>query len=457
MKKGVKIGLITAATMLLLAGCSDSVEFGPVPTITPRPMPTSAPVVTQPVEKTEEEEKTLTLAEQKKFKEQYTQTGELPKLYEQYKEYFSMGVMVSKEELEDEKRQALVKEQFNVVSCRSELSPANIMDYEATKASKDLSKAVLDFSGADAILSFAQKNGLAVRGPVLISHGTPSWFFTKSFSEDEVTIVTDDAGTETETVEYASEEVILTRMENYIKEVITYCNTNYPDLVVSWDVLSDAINATENAEKQYRVSSHWYQSLGEAYFLKSFEFAAKYATEKQTLFYCEDLMWERTTREAAQTLINLLKEGGNITGVASLSHYNTRTPNVFSIEDMFKMLQGTGLEIHMSNFYVDTLTSSLEDYDTTTEEFLESSVKRYKNLMTALIKSETSGKSDVTMIEFESLSDDVSSLNQPKEYTDHITGEVMFGVDILSYPVLFDENLQPKDAYFGAVLDADIK
>lgn len=121
------------------------------------------------------------------------------------------------------------------------------------------------------------------------------------------------------------------------------------------------------------------------------------------------------------------------------------------------MLQGTGLEIHMSNFYVDTLTSSLEDYDTTTEEFLESSVKRYKNLMTALIKSETSGKSDVTMIEFESLSDDVSSLNQPKEYTDHITGEVMFGVDVPSYPVLFDENLQPKDAYFGAVLDADIK
>ncbi len=456
MKKGVKKGFLTAVAVLFLAGCSDSVEFGPVPSITPRPTPTTAPVVTQPVEKTEDEEKPLTLAEQKKFKEQYTQTGELPVLYTQYEEYFKVGVSVSKEELDDEKRQALVKGQFNVISCK-DLSPANIMDYEATRASGDLSKVTLDFSAADEVLSFAQKNGLEVRGPVLINHTAPSWFFTKNFSEDEVTTVTDDAGKETEAVEYASKEVMLTRMENYIKDIITYCNTNYPDLVISWDVVGDAINAGENAEKCYRASSHWYQSLGEEYLLKSFEYAAKYATEKQTLFYSEDTMWERTTRDAAQALIDLLKTGGNITGIASVSPYKIQTPNVFGLEDLFKMLTATGLEVHMSDFYIDTNGGALEDYEQTKEEALEKSTSRYKSLMSTQTKMETNGKSNVTVLMFESLTDDASSLNVPKEYTDRTTGEVMFGVALPSYPSLFDENAEPKDAYFAFLQDADVK
>ena len=56
MRRGKLFGLIAVAATFLFVGCSGSVEIGPVPTITPRPMPTSAPVVTQPVEKTEEEE-----------------------------------------------------------------------------------------------------------------------------------------------------------------------------------------------------------------------------------------------------------------------------------------------------------------------------------------------------------------------------------------------------------------
>ena len=49
MRKGILTGTVAIATMLLFAGCSGSVEIGPVPTITPRPAVTLAPTPTPEV------------------------------------------------------------------------------------------------------------------------------------------------------------------------------------------------------------------------------------------------------------------------------------------------------------------------------------------------------------------------------------------------------------------------
>ncbi len=456
MKKRRIFEFTAIVTAFLFAGCSGSVETGPVPTITPKPTVTPVPVVTQAPEQTQEPEK-ADVSVTKLYKEQYENTGVLPELYTIYKDYFDIGIEVTQEDINNGKRQAVVKQQFNSISCKTDLSPANIMDYEATRAAGDLSRVSLDFSGADVILKFAKDNGIPVRGSSLITNETPSWFFTKSFSESQVTETTDEAGVITETVEYASAEVMLNRMENYIKDVIGYCNTNYPGVVVTWDVLDSPINTGDRHEKKYRTSSNWYQTIGEDYLTKALEYAGKYAATEQKLFLSQEGLNETAVLNATTDLLKVLQASGRIDGIAAQAHYNIISPNVFAIEDMFKALSATGLEVHLSEFYVSTLTNDNQDSERTYEEALEKSAKRYKNLFSLFTRSEDNEKIDIVNITFEGLTDDGSSLNEPKEYTDSETGELVVGVELPSYPYLFDEELNPKDAYFGAIGDASIK
>lgn len=459
MRKNMVLGLVALTATFLLAGCSDTIETGPVPSITPRPTeavtvaPTPTPVVTEAPVNTEPESVYTT----KKFKEEYEKTGELPQLYVAYKDYFTFGLDVREQDITDGKRQALVKQQFNSVSCNAIFKLEDIMDYEATRASGNLSKVVLDFSSLDVVLAFAKENNLPVRGPRLITNETPAWFFTKNFSKDEVTNTVDDAGASTETVEYASADMMLSRMENYLNDVITYCNTNYPGVIVSWDVLDDPINVNDRHELKYRSSSNWYQSIGEEYMQEAFELVDKYATKEQKLFVTQDAVHEVATRNAITAFVELYKTKVRMDGIAVQAHYNAVAPNVLAMEDMFKAIYSLGLEVHFSEFSVNSKIGAQEDYDKTEEEFLTRNTKRYKALMALFVRMEEQKGYDIAHISMDGLTDDTSSYNVPKEYVDKDTGETVMGVEVYSFPYLFAPDLSVREAFFGALGDVDIK
>ncbi len=465
MKREKLIGFFAVAVAFLFAGCSGSVETGPVPTITPRPAVTLAPTPTpavveqqpgesgQPGETTE----TQTVYDTKKFKEYYEKENKLPELDEAYKDLFTVGIDALQIDITDAKRQAIIKNQFNTISVKEDLSPNVLMDYEASAASGDLTRISLDFSGADVILKFAQENNIPVRGPKLITNETPAWAFTQNFSEAQVVTTTAEDGTETTTIEYASADVMWARMENYIKDVINYCNTNYPGLVISWDVLDDVISANQGQAQNYRTDSQWYQTLGDTYMVKACEFARKYATADQKLFFSQDGLDENTVQKSSLDLIAILKDAKVIDGVAIQAHYNPNGPNVFALEGMFKAIGETGLEVHLTEFHVDSNEGSVGDNDLTPEELLARCAKRYKNLMTTICNSETKKGYDIVNITVEGLTDDTSSLNQPKDYVDIVTGEKMHGVQKISYPYFFDADLNVKDNFFAMMGDATIK
>ena len=98
-------------------------------------------------------------------------------------------------------------------------------------------KIPLNFSAADVILKFAKDNNISVIGPRLITEATPAWAFTKDLDRNQVTETVGEDGKTVTTVEFADAEVMTLRLENYIKDIITYCNTNYPGVVISWEVL----------------------------------------------------------------------------------------------------------------------------------------------------------------------------------------------------------------------------
>lgn len=459
MRNGRLFGLLAVAATFLFAGCSDSVEVGPVPTITPRPTVTPAPTPTPVVvvEQGKDEVKEESVYDTKKFKEYYEKENKLPQLDEAYKDLFTVGLDVLQIDVTDPKRQAIVKEHFSTISVKNDLSPNYLIDQEATIASGDLTRVALDFSGADVILKFAQENNIPVRGPKLITNEIPAWVFTKDFSEDQVVEGVDDTGAKTTTIEFAEPDVIMARMENYITDIITYCNTNYPGVVVSWDILDDVVNANERHEKKYRTSSYWHQALGDEYLVKACEIARKCATKEQKLFWTQDSLDEVATLNAAVDLINELKALNLLDGVGIQAHYNPAAPNVFLLEDMFKKLFATGMEIHITEFHVDSNEGNVKDTELTKEELLAKCTKRYKNLMTTICNQETKNGIDIVNLTIEGLTDETSYLNEPKEYTDISTGELVFGVQKVSYPYLFDEELNVKDNFFAFMGDATIK
>lgn len=460
MRREKFIGVLAIVTTFLFAGCSGSVETGPVPTITPRPTGTPAPtptpgvVVEQPVEGDVVE--TESVYDTKKFKEYYEKENKLPELDEAYKDLFTIGVDALVIDVMDEGRKAILKEQFNSLSVKSDLSPNNIMDYETSKVAADKTRIALNFTGADAILKFAQENNIPVRGPKLITYEVPEWAFTKDLDRAQVTETANEDGTTIKTIEYASADVIKARMENYIKDVITYCNTNYPGLIVSWDVLDDPINSAEENTAKIR-SNYWYQGIGEDYYVTACQIARKYATADQKLFVSQVDLHLAATQKPALEMINSLKDQSLIDGIAVQAHYTATTPNVFDMENLFKAMSDTGLELHITEFYADTNTGDMGDFDLTPEELIARGVKRYKALMTNIVNYEEKKGIDIAGITFEGLTDDTSALNEPKEYFDEVSGERKFGVKLESYPYLFDAELKAKEAFFAALGDKSIK
>ncbi len=461
MRKGKLVWLFVITAALCLAGCSGSVETGPVPTITPRPTVTPAPtptpvVVVETPDTDKVEEKKETVYDTKKFKEYYEKENKLPQLKVAYENNFECALDVLQIDVTDEKRKELVLSQFNALGVKEDLSPKVIMDYEATRASGDLSKIVLDFSGADVILKFAQENKLPVRGPRLITADTPDWAFTKDFDEAQVTEGTDEEGKAVTNIEFADPEIVTARMENYIKDVMEYCNTNYPGVVVSWQVLDDPINFNEQNATKY-ASNNWMKGIGEEYLVKAFEQARACSTGGQKLFFSQDSLDEANTLNPSLALLNLLKEKNLIDGIAIQGHYSVNSPNLYGMEDMVKALAATGLELHFSEFYVDSNEGSDGDLDKTDEERYNNGVKRYKNMMTRLTNYEEKNSYDIVSITFDGLSNETSELNQPKEYYDSTTGGMVVGVRVISYPYFFDAELNVTEMFFGALRDVTVK
>ena len=126
MRKEKIIGLLSIAATFLFAGCSGSVEIGPVPTITPRPTvtpaPTPTPVVVE-IENTDDKVEEVSVYETKLYKEYYEKENKLPQLKLAYKDVFSVGMDVLLIDVMDESRAAILKEQFDTISIKQDVVP----------------------------------------------------------------------------------------------------------------------------------------------------------------------------------------------------------------------------------------------------------------------------------------------------------------------------------------------
>ncbi|NLJ96610.1 MAG: glycoside hydrolase [Clostridiales bacterium] len=348
--------------------------------------------------------------------------GDIPSLKEIYADYFSMGVAVTVSEIPPD-RHDLIKEQFNSLTTGNELKPDSLLDHAVCISDpKYDDNPAINFRNAKPILDFAMEANIPVRGHTLVWHAqTPRWFFTEGYSNDE-------------NAPLVSKELMLKRLENYIKNVLEYSEANYPGLIYCWDVVNEAINPGEGDPNGLRVKdSLWYEVIGPEFVEKAFEYARKYAAPDVKLFY-NDYNTENTSRKYyILQLAERLKEKGLIDGIGLQSHIGIDSPSLIAISDSIVEYGETGLEIQITE-----LDMGLGD---DSEEQLLKQASRYKRLFVILKNLEDGEKANITNVTFWGLSDEISWLNKP---------------GIPSYPLLFDKYLLQKPAFWGVVLSPDI-
>ena len=237
---------------------------------------------------------------------QLEEITELPSLKEAYKDYFDVGVCINPTVVGNPDMAELVVKQFSSATCENDMKPEAILDKAASM--EDLENGgthmVLNMDKAKDELDFAVSNGLKMRGHTLIWHSqTPNWIFYVDYDTNG---------------ELASRDLMLERVDNYMNDVFTWADTNYPGLFYAWDVVNEAMD-DDNTMRE----SLWYQTIGEDYVEQVFAIARKYAPDYIKLFYNDYNAFKGLKQRAIIEMLKPVAEAGNIDGVGMQGHLNT--------------------------------------------------------------------------------------------------------------------------------------
>ena len=324
-------------------------------------------------------------------------------LKEAYKDYFPVGVAVSPRGLTGPDA-ALITGQFNSVTPENAMKMGPIHPEENRYAWQD----------ADAIVAFAQKNGMKVRGHTLCWHNqTPKWLFTDS-SGKQVT-----------------REVLLARMKQHINDVVG----RYKGKIYAWDVVNEAVPDT--SESIYRKSK-FYEIIGEDYIEKAFEYAHA-ADPNAKLFYNDYNTESASKREKIFQLVKKLKEKNvPIHGVGLQGHWSIYEPTAAELEKSITQFASLGLAVQITELDVSVHPKEHErrakkatDTGELTPEMIAKQATQYKMIFDTFRKH----KGTLTGVTFWNVSDKTTWLdNFP------VPGRK-------DYPLLFDAEYKPKAAF----------
>ncbi len=339
-----------------------------------------------------------------------------------YADYFLVGGVIGSNGISNPSVSDIITTNFNSVTMENELKPNSLLDYLTSISDPKYDESpAINYNNLDYALKYAKDNGLKMRGHTLVWHSqTPRWLFTVGYSmKADAPLV--------------SKEVMLKRMENYIKQVMEYTQTNYPGVVYAWDVVNEAIDTGSGHPDGLRTESLWYQIIGDEFVERAFEYARKYADPEVKLFY-NDYGTENSLKAAAiKKLVAKIQAEGNIDGIGMQTHIGIDSPSLTDIDQTARSLAELGLELQVTELDMDMKTNTPED--------LAKQATRYKRLFLYFKKWVDDGIK-LTSVTFWGTTDDRSWLNKANEPT---------------YPLLFDASFQKKPAYFGVIQDPEVK
>ncbi len=317
-----------------------------------------------------------------------------------YKGYFPIGVAVAPNSLQGAQA-GLIKKHFNSLTPENAMKPGPIHPEENRYFWND----------ADKIVDFARANGMKVRGHTLCWHSqTANWMF-KDPQGNQVT-----------------KEVALARLKEHITQVVT----RYKGKVYAWDVLNEAIVDDEDPAKIFRESP-WYKICGEDYIAKVFQWAHE-ADPDAVLFYNDYNTENPVKRDKIYNVLKkLLAAGVPVNAVGLQGHWNIGGPTEQNLRDAIDKFSSLGLKVQITELDVSIYTSRTDTVDMGfTPEREQKQINFYKMAFNVFREK----KNVITGITFWNVYDGRSWLNRGNRKV---------------YPLLFDENMKPKKAYWEVV------
>jgi endo-1,4-beta-xylanase len=328
-------------------------------------------------------------------------------LKDYYSSYFPIGVAVSPQILTGPEKDLIIKH-FNSLTAENVMKMGPIHPEENR----------YNWEPADQIVDFAMANGMKMRGHTLCWHNqTPPWFFKNG------------EGTQVD------KETLLKRLKDHITEVAK----RYKGKIYAWDVVNEAID--DSNEKFYR-DSPFYQIIGEEFIAKAFQYAHE-ADPNALLFYNDYNTEKPGKRDKIYKMVKQLMDAKvPIHGVGLQGHWNINDPSEKDLRESLKLFSSLGIAVQITELDVSVYPSEqgrrdkrADESDVLTPDMEQKQIEKYKMAFSLFREY----KSSITGVTFWNVTDKRSWLdNFP------VRGRK-------NYPLLFDQQMQPKKAYWEVV------
>ncbi len=329
---------------------------------------------------------------------------DIPSVYETLAAYFPVGAAFSPSQLDSERHTALLTRHFNSLTPENAMKPGPIQPAEG------------DFRWADAdrLVQFAREHGMAVHGHTLVWHQqTADWMFLDA-NGNKLEATPED------------KELLLQRLETHIRAVVG----RYKDDVNIWDVVNEVVDANRPDCMRRSV---WYDVTGIDYIVTAFRVAHEEAPDATLILNDYDTTSIKK-RECIYNLVHNLQEMGvPVDGVGMQMHINIQIPSLPSIEAAIERFAELG-EVHITEMDMSLYTNNVDAYATVPDEILLQQGYRYRDIF-EIFKRHADSIGSVT---FWGLADDTTWLKTSPTRR-------------LNLPLLFDEQLQAKYAYWAIV------
>lgn len=303
----------------------------------------------------------LALAEELNGKYDLTAALTAPALKELCEPYFTLGVGINGSTLENQtlnsaEYMAVASKHFNSCTMTNLMKSCYILDQTGSQNSEDGTPA-LNFDSIDPTLEWCMENGMKMRGHTLVWHAqAPDWFFRVDYQTGGA---------------YVDRETMLFRMESYIRQLLTHCQTEYPGVIYCWDVVNEAVDPDNGDKDSYfkcrtqndGAENPWYMTIGEDYVEMAFTYARQYADPEVKLFYNDFNTYVLTKTNAIYALCENLKEKGLIDGIGMQGYWGLDYPSTTLIENAIKKFAQLDLEIHITELSIDVPEETEEQFE----------------------------------------------------------------------------------------------
>ena len=263
-------------------------------------------------------------------------------LKEVYSDKLTLGMCLNPETISPGYKK-YVTANFLSVTCENEMKADSVLNKALCqqKAAENQAYVAVDFSACKDIVKYCTDNDLKMRYHTLVwQNQTPDWFFYEDYDTDKSLI---------------DKETMKHRMENYINQVISYFDTNYPGLIYAVDVVNEAFNG-EGTYKVKETDNKWYEVLESDYvyyaFLYSREALNKSASMRDVTLVYNDYNMLYKEKTVAEGLENIFKDNDAnvhdyVDAIGFQGHIDI-TVNVSDYTRIMKVYSDLGYEVQVT-------------------------------------------------------------------------------------------------------------